>query len=243
MVTKLRTEKLKEISSLIKEADDNSATRNRPRGRVFLANGDKDLDCEDFSTRDSAQALYDSDTTDPHNLDADSDGIACEVWNYSVLSSTKAPKTSENIPAPEIRKILERSVSIQDNQRSEAVASIFKEMERRTAENKRRRKAYEYCSKPAQKISSPFRTCMEAMERKMDAGEGIVVLSPARISFVQEQLNLLGYNAGVPDGIPGKKTRKAIRDYKRDHNFSSSDNNPSIELWNRLKNTFDIDMY
>lgn len=37
-----------------------------------------DLDCSDFTARAEAQAEYDRDTTDPHNLDADNDGQACE---------------------------------------------------------------------------------------------------------------------------------------------------------------------
>ena len=36
------------------------------------------LDCDDFATQAEAQAEYDKDTTDPHNLDPDNDGQACE---------------------------------------------------------------------------------------------------------------------------------------------------------------------
>lgn len=38
-----------------------------------------DLDCADFGTQEEAQATFDQDTSDPHRLDADDDGIACET--------------------------------------------------------------------------------------------------------------------------------------------------------------------
>ncbi|MGH3965673.1 MAG: excalibur calcium-binding domain-containing protein [Pseudonocardiaceae bacterium] len=37
-----------------------------------------DLDCSDFKTQEEAQAVYVQDTSDPHNLDSDDDGVACE---------------------------------------------------------------------------------------------------------------------------------------------------------------------
>jgi hypothetical protein len=39
---------------------------------------DGDLDCADFATQEEAQAELERDPSDPHGLDADSDGIACE---------------------------------------------------------------------------------------------------------------------------------------------------------------------
>ena len=43
-------------------------------------NGDDDdvFDCSDFLFRDIGQAILDADPSDPHNLDPDNDGIACE---------------------------------------------------------------------------------------------------------------------------------------------------------------------
>lgn len=38
----------------------------------------EDLDCADFATQEEAQAEYDADPSDPHGLDADDDGVACE---------------------------------------------------------------------------------------------------------------------------------------------------------------------
>ena len=38
-----------------------------------------DLDCADFATQEEAQAVYNQDTSDPHGLDRDNDGIACEA--------------------------------------------------------------------------------------------------------------------------------------------------------------------
>lgn len=37
-----------------------------------------DLDCADFETQEEAQAVLDADRSDPHGLDGEGDGIACE---------------------------------------------------------------------------------------------------------------------------------------------------------------------
>ncbi len=40
-----------------------------------------DYDCSDFSTQDEAQTFFESEggpSDDPHNLDRDGDGVACE---------------------------------------------------------------------------------------------------------------------------------------------------------------------
>jgi hypothetical protein len=44
----------------------------------FLQNGD-DLDCEDFTTQEEAQAVLEEDPDDPNNLDPNGDGIACAL--------------------------------------------------------------------------------------------------------------------------------------------------------------------
>ncbi len=59
----------------------------------------QDLDCADFTYREEAQAVFDSDPTDPNRLDEDQgpdDGIACEALprrGAPVISSTAAPVT------------------------------------------------------------------------------------------------------------------------------------------------------
>jgi hypothetical protein len=40
----------------------------------------QDLDCSDFATQADAQATLDADPSDPHDLDADHDGYACETF-------------------------------------------------------------------------------------------------------------------------------------------------------------------
>jgi excalibur calcium-binding domain-containing protein len=39
----------------------------------------EDKDCRDFATQEEAQAVLDADASDPHQLDGDHDGIACET--------------------------------------------------------------------------------------------------------------------------------------------------------------------
>jgi excalibur calcium-binding domain-containing protein len=41
-----------------------------------------DLDCADFATQQEAQAELERDPSDPNNLDADGDGVACETYPY-----------------------------------------------------------------------------------------------------------------------------------------------------------------
>lgn len=45
---------------------------------AFAQSEENDLDCSDFDTQEEAQAVYDQNTNDPNNLDADGDGVACE---------------------------------------------------------------------------------------------------------------------------------------------------------------------
>lgn len=40
------------------------------------------------------------------------------------------------------------------------------------------------------------------------------------LAQVQQQLNLIGYNAGTPDGVFGKRTRNSIAAYKRDYGLA-----------------------
>lgn len=42
-----------------------------------------DLNCRDFSDQASAQAILDAEPSDPHRLDADNDGVACESFPFS----------------------------------------------------------------------------------------------------------------------------------------------------------------
>ena len=42
------------------------------------ADGGRDLNCADFANQGEAQREFAKDRTDPNNLDADNDGIACE---------------------------------------------------------------------------------------------------------------------------------------------------------------------
>ena len=42
----------------------------------------QDLNCEDFNSQAEAQAELDSDRSDPNNLDADNDGMACDTFDF-----------------------------------------------------------------------------------------------------------------------------------------------------------------
>ncbi|MFE9774597.1 excalibur calcium-binding protein [Streptomyces sp. NPDC005931] len=61
----------------------------------------QDLDCRDFTYQEDAQALFDTDSNDPHRLDEDQgpyDGIACEALPRRAGGHTSS--TSYPQPAP-----------------------------------------------------------------------------------------------------------------------------------------------
>src|SRR5918997_1830340 len=41
-----------------------------------------EFDCASFDSQEEAQAELESDPDDPNNLDADNDGVACEVFDF-----------------------------------------------------------------------------------------------------------------------------------------------------------------
>jgi len=60
----------------------NSNTRDTDYSttRTNLSTGEDDKDCSDFSTHAEAQAFFESQRSgDPHGLDRDGDGLACET--------------------------------------------------------------------------------------------------------------------------------------------------------------------
>jgi Excalibur calcium-binding domain len=58
----------------------------------------QDKDCSDFSSQAEAQAEFDSDSSDPHGLDADNDDIACE----SLGGPAAAPAADDDDAAPAV---------------------------------------------------------------------------------------------------------------------------------------------
>lgn len=67
-----------------------------PLSGVSYAQGD--LDCPDFATQAQAQAVFDQDPSDPHRLDADNDGIACEEPGASTGTATASPAPTPTAP-------------------------------------------------------------------------------------------------------------------------------------------------
>jgi hypothetical protein len=53
-----------------------------------VADESNDLDCSDFSSQSQAQNEYNSDPSDPNNLDRDGDGIACETAGGGGVSAS-----------------------------------------------------------------------------------------------------------------------------------------------------------
>src|SRR3954466_4409236 len=68
-----------------------------------IAHAQDDQNCSDFATQQAAQDHFNQDTSDPDNLDADNDGIACETLNgvaEDVVTTTTAPTTPATTTTP-----------------------------------------------------------------------------------------------------------------------------------------------
>lgn len=66
---------------------------------VAPAQQDGDLDCAHFRFQEDAQAEFESDRSDPHDLDRDNDGIACEHLPRKNGSTSPSPTTTDDVPA------------------------------------------------------------------------------------------------------------------------------------------------
>jgi hypothetical protein len=55
-----------------------------------------DQDCKDFPSQAAAQAHLEQDPSDPDNLDADDDGVACENFDYGSGGGAAAPGGGED---------------------------------------------------------------------------------------------------------------------------------------------------
>jgi Excalibur calcium-binding domain len=59
-----------------------------------------DQDCKDFPSQASAQAHLEADPSDPDNLDADDDGLACENFGYAGDGGDGAPSDGDDGALP-----------------------------------------------------------------------------------------------------------------------------------------------
>ncbi len=73
-----------------------------------------DLDCGDFQFREDAQAVLEQDRSDPHGLDRDKDGIACETLPKrgttptETITPTVPPVVTQTKPAPSSARIADK---------------------------------------------------------------------------------------------------------------------------------------
>lgn len=59
-----------------------------------VARAQSDLDCSDFVFQEDAQAEFNRDPSDPFRLDADNDGIACEVLPHRTSPTATSAATA-----------------------------------------------------------------------------------------------------------------------------------------------------
>jgi Excalibur calcium-binding domain len=64
-------------------------------GSASAAPAGGDLDCADFPTQEAAQAVLVADPTDPHGLDGDADGIACELNPHAAQPPATQPPATQ----------------------------------------------------------------------------------------------------------------------------------------------------
>ncbi|MEU9390389.1 excalibur calcium-binding domain-containing protein [Streptomyces sp. NPDC048324] len=65
------------------------------------AHAQSDLDCSDFVFQEDAQAVFNSDPSDPNRLDADNDGIACEDLPHRPAATATATSTAAATAVPQ----------------------------------------------------------------------------------------------------------------------------------------------
>jgi Excalibur calcium-binding domain len=58
-----------------------------------------DLTCSDFADQAEAQAAFDADPSDPHGLDLDLDGVACEM-PFVMPAKTPSPPDADRTASP-----------------------------------------------------------------------------------------------------------------------------------------------
>lgn len=84
-------------------------------------------------------------------------------------------------------------------------------------------KRHQAAPRPApRRVYKPVRRNTHTHTRRAPAPQKIDWAARTRIRGQQEALNLLGYNAGVEDGISGRVTKGAIRDFQQDNGLAST---------------------
>jgi hypothetical protein len=64
------------------------------------AGAQADLNCRDFPSRAAAQARLDADRSDPHGLDGDEDGLACDKFDYAGQAAGSGDEAGGPDPLP-----------------------------------------------------------------------------------------------------------------------------------------------
>ncbi len=68
-------------------------------GTTGVTTAEEDLDCADFATQAEAQAELDADPSDPNDLDADADGVACEDFFGAATTGEPTQRTEGELTA------------------------------------------------------------------------------------------------------------------------------------------------
>ena len=94
---------IRQVQTSNDDGDGRRTHRHRDRGddgrtqdssnEDFSASGSDELNCEDFSSQSDAQSELEEDSSDPRDLDADSDGRACEDSFGESVSSADTPRS------------------------------------------------------------------------------------------------------------------------------------------------------
>jgi hypothetical protein len=80
-------------------ADDGAEPGDDAGGTQADRSGAEDLTCSDFATQAEAQLALEADPSDPHGLDIDLDGVACEI-PFVVPADTPTPADADRSASP-----------------------------------------------------------------------------------------------------------------------------------------------
>lgn len=103
-----------------------------PGAGMAFAAGPGDKDCGDFAYQEDAQSVLDQDPSDPHGLDRDHDGVACETLPHepspasppiSDIDLGGGASTSTTVSSPEVARPAASSSTARSSTRSSTHSS------------------------------------------------------------------------------------------------------------------------
>ena len=145
---------------------------------------------------------------------------------YTQNSNTKGCSTTNNNANQQVQKNTVKTQQKVDNASKAAVQNSQKAEQSSKSAVKTPQKSVKKSQKT---VTTPQKTQQKVVVKTLPAGSNLVLET-------QQQLNRLGYNSGISDGLMGKNTREAIKLFQKRHNMNV-DGKSTSALLKKLKNT------